>query len=250
MSLLTTRRPARFCAAIAVAIAAGCGGISRDKVDSADASRETYKVRSGRTVLVALGSVAAREELPAEVRDPVARYLRDGAKSALAQHDIFKVVTATDTATNLLGRFMASEGGTKRVLEAHADLDVEMEEVKEHMGATVKVGLVSSQKKYATAVVHVSLRLRNGGKVYEAREKGQSSQGAWGVVASVRRDAMKKSDVWKLDGSMAGTACMEALREAVADIAGQVHRDIRKLTPDAVDRLLQSRPARPAPTAL
>jgi hypothetical protein len=150
----------------------------------------------------------------------------------------------------MLAKFMAANAGEKKTLEADADLDVEMREVNERLGATVKVGIVSSQKKYATAVVHVSLRMRSGGKGYEATGKGQSNQGAWGVVACVERSAMKKADVWKLDGSMAGTACMEALRAAVGDIARQIHRDVGRLTPDAADRLLRPQTVQPLPATM
>ena len=77
--------------------------------------------------------------------------------------------------------------------------------------------------------------------------KGTSHKGAVGVVAMVDRKAMsKKGGVWDLDGSMAGGACSEALHAAVADVSGQLHDSLKRLTPDAADRLLRPKTRRGA----
>lgn len=235
-----------LCAVAALALGAGCGGISREGVDEPAGAGRTYNVRPGQAVRVAVGRVSARCKLPEGASDAVIRYLRDGAKSALAQHDLFVVVTGASAGTNLLARFMAADAAGQ-TLEADADLDVEVTEVAERLGATVRVGLASSQRKYATAAVRARLRLRNGGRVYDSTGKGRSSQGAWGVVANVQRGAMKREEVWRLDGSMAGAACTEALRAAVDGVAQRVWRDVGQLTPDAADRMLRPRPGLPAP---
>jgi hypothetical protein len=99
---------------------------------------------------------------------------------------------------------------------------VEVLRLEEKLGATVKIGFVSSQKKHAAAKVRVTLRSLSGGKNLRSVKEGKSSKGAWGVITSVNREAMKGGqEEWKLDGSMIGVACADAVHAGVDDLEKQ-----------------------------
>jgi hypothetical protein len=231
----------------ALAVLTGCGGVTRTGVDAHTVSPGAhYRTEHGRRISVVVGQVTAAADLDPQLRDAVARYMKDQATTALAQHDVFQVIDPRSRTPDLLAQAMQTAAGPVSALAADADCWVHVRRVAERSGATVKVGPLSSQSKLAEANVEVEIKFRSGQRLYRAQHAGQSAKGAWGVVAQVDRNQMKNgSGVWELDGSMAGTACVLALQECVRDLARQVHRDTRRLTPDAIDRLLQPKAVAP-----
>jgi hypothetical protein len=217
----------------------GCGTIQHENVSNTGAGRRHYKIRAGRPVRVAVGTVSANAKLHAELREAVARYLIDQGKALCGQHDLFEIVDTRRGSASLLDQFMETDGAPAKTAEVDATLEITVTSLKETKGATVKVGLVSRQSKKAIAEVEARLRLANG-KVLTARAKGVNTKGAVGAIAMVNRRAMDKQDgVWALDGSMAGGACTKALAVCVEDLARLVHRDLRRLSPDAAERFLR-----------
>jgi hypothetical protein len=218
-------------------LAAGCGGITRSAVDHTGGVR-AYHLRTDRRIRVSVGSVSADKALDAELRDAVARYLQHQVTVAAGQHDLFAVVDTRSGATDLLGKMMQTEAAPASIAGVDGRIEVEVLQLQERKGPTVRVGLVSQQSKYATARVRVRLVLDNGRR-YEATADGKASKGAWGAVAMTDRKAMdRKGGVWELDGSMAGSACAEALQASVADMARQLHADVRRLKGDELDQWL------------
>ena len=218
----------------------GCGTIVRTELDNSARDPEQYSTRSGQKAYVRVGYVDCDAGLAHEAQAAVARYLRDQAAVALGQHDILQVVARHGKSDDLLGQFMGSATTTPTV-EADARLDVRVCSVKERKGATVRVAFVSSQSKHATVEVEAALVFENGRR-FTARSTARSSKGASGFIAMVDRKAMdKKGGVWELDESMVGTACTEALQNCVSDLSRQLHRDLRRLAPDAAERFLRPR---------
>jgi hypothetical protein len=238
----------RALAPCALVLLTGCGGVTRTTVDDQVASPAShYRTKHGRKIGVAVGPVTAEADLDALLRSAVARYMKDQAIVALAQHDIFQVVDTKSRTPDLLAQAMRADAGPSESLTADADCLVRVRKIAERSGATVKVGPFSSQSKMAEASVEVEIRLRNGQRVYRASHTGESSKGAWGVIARVDRGKMQAgSGVWELDGSMAGTACVQALRSCMRDLARQAQRDTARLAPDAIDRLLRPKAVVPA----
>jgi len=220
----------------------GCGTMQHDRVDGGSSRRAHYKTRAGRPIRVRMGRVnTAPAELSSELRGAVGRYLVDQGQAALGRHDLFDVVGTKSTESDLLSQFMETDGAQTAAAEVDGELEIEVREVKERKGATVKVGLVSKQSKKAIVSVVTTLRLQNG-ETYSAKAKGQSTKGAFGVVAMVRRDAMKKKGgVWDLDGSGIGLAASRAVDDCVTEITKDLHRDVRKLNRDAINRMLRPR---------
>jgi len=220
-------------------VAGGCGSMTRTAVDSGSRARQHYKTRSGRSLRVQVAGITVSTKLDEELKQAVARYLRHQATDALGHHDIFETVDRQARPADLLERFMQVPADARPAVVVDAVLNVEIIELNERKGATVRVGLLSQQSKHATARVRVTLALRNG-KTVTAVADGKAVKGAWGVVAMTDRRAMdRKGGVWELDGSMAGTACAEAVQTGVGDLAGQVYRDMRRMKPDAVERWLR-----------
>ncbi len=225
---------------------AGCGTMQHERVDGGSSKREHYRMRSNRPIRVTMGRVdASRAQLSAELRGAVGRYLVDQGQAALGRHDLFEVVGAKAVESDLLSQFMETDAPQTNSVDIDGELDIVVREVKERKGATVKVGFVSKQSKKAIVSVETTLRLRNG-ETYSAKAKGESTKGAFGVVAMVQRDAMKqKGGVWDLDGSGIGLAASRALDECVSDIAADLHRDVRKLKRHMIDRMLRPHARRP-----
>lgn len=222
------------------ALCAGCGTMQQDRVDGVAAGRKHYRMRADRVIRVEMGRVdTAPAKLSSELGAAVGRYLVDQGVAALARHDLFEVVGAQSAESSLLDQFMEADSSAGTSVDKDGELQIVVEEVDERKGATVKVGLVSNQSKKAIVNVRVTLRLNNG-EAYVAHAKGESAKGAFGVVAMVQRDAMKKKGgVWDLDGSGVGLAASRAVDACVDEIARDVHRDVRKLNRDAIDRLLR-----------
>lgn len=226
-------------------VCAGCGTMQHERVDGGATRRAHYRTRSGRAIRVKMGRVdTSSAELSRELRGAVGRYLVDQGQAALARHDLFDVVGAKAEERDLLNQFMETDTAGGATADVDGELEIVVHEVKERKGATVKVGFVSKQSKKAIVSVKAYLRMANG-EVYSAKAKGQSKKGAFGVVAMVQRDAMKKKGgVWDLDGSGVGLAASRAVEECVEDIARDMHRDVRKLKRDAIDRMLRPRARR------
>lgn len=221
----------------------GCGTMQHERVDGGSSKRKHYRMRSERPIRVKMGRVdtSRAKKLSSELRGAVGRYLVDQGQAALGRHDLFEVVGAKAAESDLLSQFMETDAPQAASADSDGELEIVVREVKERKGATVKVGFVSKQSKKAIVRVEATLRLQNG-ETYSSKAKGESSKGAFGVVAMVQRDAMKKKGgVWDLDGSGIGLAASRALDECLADIAADLHRDVRKLNRDAINRMLRPR---------
>lgn len=218
----------------------GCGSMTRTAVDTSGGVRCHYKTRAGRPVRVEVGTITVSAKVDDQLKPAVERYLQHQATAALGQHDLFAVVGKDAVPADLLGQFMQAPAAAARPAAASdAVLHVEVTELKERKGATVRVGLLSQQSKNALVEVRMRLALRNGRNI-ETEACGRAEKGAWGVVAMTDRQAMdRKGGVWELDGSMAGTACSQALQTGVGELADRLHRDIRRMKPDALEQWLK-----------
>ena len=177
-----------------------------------------------KAIPVVVGEVTSRVvDQPADLRDAVCRYLRDQTATAISRHGTFLLVDAAAPADLLAGFGIPSPSPAPAQTAApEAAFDVEIIRLEEQLGATFKVGVYSSQKKHAVAVVKITLRSLTGGANLASVQQGRSSKGAWGVIATVNREAMKSGrKEWKLDGSMIGLACAEAVRAGVEDLEMQ-----------------------------
>jgi hypothetical protein len=229
-----------LCATLVMSLfGVGCGTIQHENVSNTSRKQIRYKTKSGRQVRVVVGTVSTDAKLGRDLQNAVSRYLIDQAKAIVGQHSIFTLADTSNAGASLLNQYMQTDSAPSKPAEVDATLDVKVLSLKESKGATIKVGLVSRQSKKATAVVEATLRLANG-RIVSAKAKGTNTKGAVGVVAMVNRKAMSKTGgVWELDGSMAGGACTKALEICINELARGVHRDLRRLTPDAADRFLR-----------
>ncbi len=211
--------PAGVILACGVAIlAAGCGSMQQTRVDDW-AAEPSSSLPDDQRLSVIVGNVTATMDQPAEVRESVCRYLRDVTKAEISQRGAFHLV---DT-------------------NAAAAFDVEVTRLEETLGATVKVGLVSSQQKHAVAKVKITLRSLIGGDNLTSLREGRSSKGAWGVITSVNREVMRGGqDEWTLDGSMIGVACADAVRAGIEDLETQT-----LVRAKAFDAGIERRPLQP-----
>jgi len=100
-------------------------------------------------------------------------------------------------------------------LQPDASIQVQILSVESEDSGTLKLGFVSKQKRS----VRVNLRtqyLRASGEVDTKESEGIGSKGAWGVIATVDRDRMLNGEaIWKIDQSMLGHACHQALIQTV-----------------------------------
>ena len=235
---------ATFLAAALAVFAAGCGSIEQAQLVDRAAGPSTT-VPEAQRVPVIVGNITAGINQPAEMRESVCRHLRDLATAEIATHGAFLLVN-TNAASDLMSGFgMSSTQDTQNAIAPKAAFDIEVTRLEEKLGATKKIGLVSSQRKYAVATVKVTLRsLTGGGELTSVRE-GKSSKGAWGVIASVDREAMKGGrETWKLDGSMIGVACADALHAGVDDLGRQTLFRAKALGAGIEKRLLRPRTER------
>ena len=220
-------------------LAAGCGGITRSAVDNTAGAR-AYRMRADRPVRVTTGDITADRDLDADLQQAVARYLQHQTLATLGRHAIFELVDTSDRSGDLLKQFMQTPAPPAAQADVDGRMNMELIKMKEQKGATVRVGLISQQSKFATATIRARLVLANG-RTYEATGTGKASKGAWGVVAMTDRKAMDRKDgVWELDGSMAGSACAEALQAAVADVARQLHGDVKRFKDSELEDWLQA----------
>lgn len=219
----------------------GCGSMTRTAVDASGGGRCHYRTSAVRPVRVEVGTIKVSAKVDEQIKPAVARYLQHQATAALGRHDLFAVTGRDAVPADLLGQFMQASAADAPAQPVAGDavLHVEVTELKERKGATVRVGLLSQQSKCAIVQVRMRLALRNGRNV-ETVAGGRAEKGAWGVVAMTDRQAMdRKGGVWELDGSMAGTACAQAMQTGIGELAKRLHRDIRRMKPDALERWLQ-----------
>ncbi|GAB5561223.1 MAG: hypothetical protein SynsKO_28700 [Synoicihabitans sp.] len=103
--------------------------------------------------------------------------------------------------------------------EEAAVLEVSLVEFEEKAGATVSLGLFSSQSQHAQARVQVRWLDRPDATV---EREATNAKGAWGAVAKVNRDTLNsKEGFWAFDHSLAGGAAGAALREALAALVAE-----------------------------
>ncbi len=224
----------------------GCGGMTTDRLNSAQDLAPAGIPEADRLPVI-VGEVTARIDQPEEKRDAVCRYLRDIVAAEIGRQGKF-ILVGKQTNADLLAEFGLGESASaKEYLAPEAAFDIEILKLEEKLGATVKLGLASTQSKQALAQVKIMLRPLAGGTVLSRIQTGRSAKGAWGVIAAVDRDAMKAGhEEWQLDGSMIGLACADAVRGGMAQIASQWN--FRSKTLDAGIEKQLVRP-RAAPTA-
>jgi len=235
---------AAFAASTLAVFLGGCGSMQQARLDE-QTPAPPAATHEGEAMPVLVGNVTASVDQPADLREAVCRYLRDQTAAAIARHGTFVLVN-TNAPTDLLSGFgIASTQATDKAIAPQAAFDVEVIRLEEKLGATVKVGFVSSQQKHAVAGVKVTLRSLTGGENLTSVQGGKSSKGAWGVITSVNRDAMREGgDVWTLDGSMIGLACAEAVRTGVDHIARRLRFRAQALDTGIEKRLLRPRTER------
>lgn len=224
MTVLRDRHTCVLMPFVAMALAVfsiGCGSITQPGLTDHQPENMPSSP-AGHGVPVIIGNVTASVEQPAEVREAVCRYLRDVITAEVARHGAF-ILVDTNATSDLLSSFGIDAGQDKQeAVSPEATLDVKVLRLEEKLGATVKIGFVSSQKKHAIVELKATLRSLTGGQHLESTREGKSSKGAWGVITSVNREAMKGGQKeWELDGSMIGVACANALRAAVDDLNKQ-----------------------------
>lgn len=233
-----------FAASAIALLVCGCGSMQQARLDEQTPTPPTA-ARQGIAIPVLVGNVTSSAEQPVDLREAVCRYLRDQTAAAIARHGAFVLVN-TNAPTDLLSGFgIASTQPTDKAIAPQAAFDVEVIRLEEKLGATVKVGFVSSQQKHAVAQVKVTLRSLTGGENLTSVQEGRSSKGAWGVITSVNREAMKGGqEEWKLDGSMIGVACADAVRAGVDDLERQALFRAKALDAGIEKRLLRPRTER------
>jgi hypothetical protein len=97
-------------------------------------------------------------------------------------------------------------------------ISVELLDVEESDGATIRIGFFTSQKRYASVKLRVKFIDLYTSKITTKTGTGKSAKGSWGVIAQVNRDKMLEGEgFWELDNSMLGIAITKALLEAVED---------------------------------
>lgn len=196
----------------------GCGNMQQSQFCN-QTPEPTASVAKEQRIPVIVGNITAIIDQPADVRESVCRYLRDLTAAEIGRHGAF-ILVDTNAAADLLSGFgVASTPATQKIIAPGAAFDVEVTRLEEKLGVTIKVGFVSSQQKHAIAEVKVTFRSLAGGRNLATVREGKSSKGAWGVIASVNREAMKGGpEEWNMDGSMIGIACADAVRDGVDEL--------------------------------
>lgn len=222
----------------------GCGSMLQSRPTEHSGSKAS-NVPEGHRVPVVLGNVTANVDQPVEVKEAVCRYLRDIATAEMDSCGSCTLVNTNATSDLLSGFGIDGSQDKHETISPEAALDVEVLRLEEKLGATFKIGFVSSQKKHAVAKVKVVLRNLSGGDDLASVQNGKSSKGAWGVITSVNREAMKGGqEEWEIDGSMIGLACAEALNAAIADLDKQMRFREKTLGAGIEKRLLRLRTGR------
>jgi hypothetical protein len=238
-----TRARAAFAATALALLVCGCGGMQLARPDE-EIPAPPQAPPGGKVIPVVIGKVTSSVDQPADLTDAVCRYLLDQTATAIDQCGTFLLVDTCAPMGLPSGSGIASPKAAEKIIAPEAAFDVEVIRLEEVLGATVKVGVFSTQKKYAVAEVKVTFRSLTGGGNLESVKEGKSSKGAWGVIAAVDREAMKGQEEWKLDGSMVGLACAEAVRAGVDDLEKQVHFRAKALCAGVEKRLLRPRTER------
>ena len=225
----TTVAGAKWLAGCWAILMTGCGNMQQSQL-SDQMPEPSATVAEEQRIPVIVGDVTALIDQPVDVRESVCRYLRDLTAAEIGRHGAFILVDTNATVDLLPGFGVATASAESKSLVPRAAFDVEVTKLEEKLGATVKVGFVSSQRKHAIAEVKITFRNLAGGRNLAVAHEGKSSKGAWGVIASVNRKAMKGGQAeWELDGSMIGMACAVAVGAGVDDVANQMRFSTRSL---------------------
>lgn len=192
---------------------AGCGGLTRTQVE-APRQRAPFAEATGPHVQMTGVSHEVETDNPAFM-DAVERYMVDQAISALERDRNYRMLLDPEVALRWSDLDANLSGADLAQAEPEGFVSVHIVELEERLGGTVRVGIVSRQRKFAQATVRVRLE-RPGHPDVVSEGRGRSEVGAWGVVVAVDRDHMRSGEgVWAVDESMAGLACRAALEDAV-----------------------------------
>lgn len=146
----------------------------------------------------------------------VQRYLVDATVSAISDCGNLQYVADAADASDATSTNQPPDATPWKI-------DVEILQLEEKAGATFKIGVLSSQSQQAVAKLRTVLRSGDNSRKFESTQTATSSKGSWGVISAVNRDALIKGEgVWKMDQTMLGNACREALEEAVRHVAAEV----------------------------
>lgn len=210
-------RAIRMCtvglAIVMVMIGLGCGGLTRTEVDST----RTRMPRADATG-PHIQMVGVTHELELEnpaFMDAVERYMVDQAVAVLERDRNYRMLLDPEVALRWSDLEIPASETSLAQAEPEGFVTVHISELEERLGGTVRIGIVSRQRRFAEAKVRVRLE-RPGQPVLESQGRGRSEVGAWGVIVAVDRDQMRTGEgVWAIDESMVGLACRAALVDAV-----------------------------------
>jgi hypothetical protein len=182
----------------------GCGGTREEAVEfqatrQGPVAAETVPVR-----IAKVSNVSGQPEY-----DQLGLYLHLKAAQILEASGRYQVSEdeTLSQAESLLGEFLREE--------PKIAVEIELVEVKESSGGTVKIGFFSSQSKKAEVKVRWRVVDLATGKTRLLEGRGESAKGAWGVIAQVDRQSMLKGEgYWEMDSSALGLAAAKALDEA------------------------------------
>jgi hypothetical protein len=205
-------------AAIAwVLVQCGCGGVSHEETKAPATPLAAPRNTDAATRLVrivAVKNVTKRpevEQLCHYVHLKMAELIEASGRFAVVSDELLE---ASDLPFALRDKAPAA---------ANCEIEVEITQAEEQAGATVSLGIFSSQQQNATAAVRVRWREIDRGGERTAVGRGQNRKGAWGVVAKVNRDSLlSRKGFWEFDQSMMGGAAAEALRAATETFLGPI----------------------------
>lgn len=193
--------------------AVGCGGLMRTEVD-APGMRAPRADATGPHIQMVGVTHEVESENPAFM-DAVERYMVDQAVAVLERDRNYRMLLDPEVALRWSDLDMDSSGASLAQAEPEGFVSVHIVELAERLGGTVRVGVVSRQRKFAQATVRVRLE-RPGHPDIVSEGRGRSEVGAWGVIVAVDRDQMRAGEgIWAVDESMVGLACRAALVDAV-----------------------------------
>lgn len=152
---------------------------------------------------VRFSGVFNQTDLDAGFMEAVERYLESHVVMMLESERNIRVLSPVGDSR--------PDRGKPDVQSDDAWVSVYIEGLEERMGPTVRFGIFSRQRKSAHAVIRIRLQ-QPGQEGIVAHGRGESRLGAWGVLVTVERDAMRD---WELDQSMVGLAARAALRDAI-----------------------------------
>ncbi len=197
-------------------VVTGCGGVTRTQVDTSRQGSRNFEPTGPYVQMTGVTHEVDVED-PAFM-DAVERYMVDQAIGALERHRNYRMLLDPEVAL----RWSDLDANVSAEEMEHAKpegfVSVHIVNLEERLGGTVRVGLVSRQRRFARATVRVRLK-RAGHPDVVVEGRGRSEVGAWGVVVTVDRDHMRQGEgIWAVDESMVGLACRAALEDAVGKL--------------------------------